>query len=184
MIDTASVVTVREDGSVAPLASDADSQGWVSKLFCKLFGSGSLRLSDCLQAFCATEALTGSNQYDCDRCKGRHDAEKSLSLSQPPDVLCVHLKRFSYHNVWGSKVSTYVEFPMEGLDMSRWLEPAATAAPQPAVYDLASVVVHMGGMSGGHYVCYAKNRLNGKWYEFDDTRVTAVSVDDVKNLQA
>jgi ubiquitin carboxyl-terminal hydrolase 4/11 len=28
---------------------------------------------------------------------------------------------------------------------------------------------HYGGMGGGHYTAYAKSRVNGKWYNFDDS---------------
>jgi len=32
----------------------------------------------------------------------------------------------------------------------------------------------MGGLSGGHYTAYAKNRLQDKWFSFNDTSVTPV----------
>lgn len=69
---------------------------------------------------------------------------KSIVISQPPEVLCMHLKRFSYHNVWGSKISTHVEFPLQGFDLSSWMHRPGGAV----IYDLTSVVVHMGGMTG------------------------------------
>jgi ubiquitin C-terminal hydrolase len=41
----------------------------------------------------------------------------------------------------------------------------------------------MGGISGGHYVAYALNDQEGKWYEFDDSWATAVSEETVKNKE-
>lgn len=37
---------------------------------------------------------------------------------------------------------------------------------------------------GGHYIAYARNEEDGKWYEYDDSWVTAVSEDIVKNKEA
>ena len=43
-------------------------------------------------------------------------------------------------------------------------------------YELFAVLVHRGETAnGGHYVCYASPGGAGRWYEFDDTRVTDVS---------
>lgn len=30
-------------------------------------------------------------------------------------------------------------------------------------------------MGGGHYTAYAKNAKTGKWYEYDDSRVTEIT---------
>jgi ubiquitin carboxyl-terminal hydrolase 4/11/15 len=48
-----------------------------------------------------------------------------------------------------------------------------------AVYDLLAVSNHYGGMGGGHYTAYAKNKDDGRWYYFDDSSVTALSEDAV-----
>lgn len=51
-------------------------------------------------------------------------------------------------------------------------------------YNLCSVICHHGTVGGGHYTCYARNALNGRWYEFDDQYVTEVTPDVVQNCQA
>lgn len=51
-------------------------------------------------------------------------------------------------------------------------------------YNLCSVICHHGTVGGGHYTCYARNTLNGRWYEFDDQFVTEVTPDVVQNCQA
>jgi hypothetical protein len=50
--------------------------------------------------------------------------DKVVSLVQLPEVLCIHLKRFNFHHMWGSKASTEVSFPLTGLDMGPYLQPA------------------------------------------------------------
>ena len=44
-------------------------------------------------------------------------ADKALTISQLPEAICLHLKRFNHNSMWGSKVSTRVSFPLEGLDL-------------------------------------------------------------------
>jgi len=39
---------------------------------------------------------------------------------------------------------------------------------------------HFGNMGFGHYTAYARNPINGKWYEFDDSRVSEVSPASIK----
>jgi hypothetical protein len=39
----------------------------------------------------------------------------------PAQVLVVHLKRFSYSRYSRDKLDTLVEFPLEGLDLARYL---------------------------------------------------------------
>jgi len=42
-------------------------------------------------------------------------------------------------------------------------------------YDLVSVVQHIGGMGGGHYVAHARNRINKRFMTFDDSFVSFIS---------
>lgn len=80
--DSTSVVTVAEDGRITPVDGDVDSRGLMSKMFCKLFGAsgGPVRLSDCIQAFCAPEQLSGGNKYDCSQCKTTRNAGMSRAI--------------------------------------------------------------------------------------------------------
>ncbi|KAK2827813.1 hypothetical protein FQN49_007313 [Arthroderma sp. PD_2] len=40
------------------------------------------------------------------------------------------------------------------------------------IYDLIAVDNHYGGLGGGHYTAYARNFVDGNWYEFNDSHVT------------
>ncbi len=48
-------------------------------------------------------------------------------------------------------------------------------------YDLVAVSLHGGTLTGGHYTAYARNFLNGKWYNFDDTHTNEISLDSVQH---
>jgi hypothetical protein len=42
----------------------------------------------------------------------------------------------------------------------------------------------MGGVSGGHYIAFARQHVTNKWYKFDDKDVEEVSEDTVKKQEA
>ena len=52
----------------------------------------------------------------------------------------------------------------------------------PGWYDLSSVVVHMGKMDAGHYICYCQR--DGQWFKFDDSKVTVASEKTVLDADA
>ena len=47
------------------------------------------------------------------------------------------------------------------------------------MYDLFAVLVHSGSANGGHYFAYIKDYRSGKWYEFNDSRVTEIGEEGV-----
>ena len=54
--------------------------------------AGSVR--GALETLCATERLCGKEQYECERCGCKVDAERCLSWNKLPRVLAIHLLRF------------------------------------------------------------------------------------------
>ena len=96
----------------------------------------------------------------------------------------LQLKRFSYRGrwAWREKLETRVDFPLEGLDLSPWVKgPIEGNKP---VYDLYAVSNHFGGMGGGHYTAFCKNKITGKWHTFDDSHVSEMSEDRVCSSSA
>ena len=76
------------------------------------------------------------------------------------------------------KDDTYVDFPLEGLDLSKYVvaDPSIMSPNGEAmIYDCYAVSNHFGGTGGGHYTAFAKNPLDNKWYNFDDSTVSEVS---------
>jgi ubiquitin carboxyl-terminal hydrolase 4/11/15 len=72
----------------------------------------------------------------------------------------------------GSKIDENVCFPLDGLDLSKYI------AGQPEgnmIYDCYAVSNHFGNMGFGHYTAFAKNPFTDKWYEFDDSRVQQIN---------
>ncbi|CAM9632743.1 unnamed protein product [Ectocarpus sp. 12 AP-2014] len=48
-----------------------------------------------------------------------------------------------------------------------------------SLYDLYSVVHHLGALSSGHYVASVKSQPTGKWHYFNDDQVTEVDEDEL-----
>ncbi len=64
-----------------------------------------------------------------------------------------------------------------------WALPTEPIRPDP-VYDLYSVINHVGAMGAGHYVCYAANPDNHNWYSFNDGVVTPLSENEIVTSSA
>uniref|UniRef100_A0A8C4ZHY5 Ubiquitin carboxyl-terminal hydrolase n=1 Tax=Gadus morhua TaxID=8049 RepID=A0A8C4ZHY5_GADMO len=134
------------------------------------------KLKDCIELFTTKEKLGAEDPWYCPTCKQHQQATKKLDLWSLPPVLVVHLKRFSYSRYMRDKLDSLVDFPLSDLDMSEFLiNPNAG----PCRYDLIAVSNHYGGMGGGHYTAYAKNKEDMKWYNFDDSSVSPANHDQI-----
>uniref|UniRef100_A0A8C9YFF6 Ubiquitin carboxyl-terminal hydrolase n=1 Tax=Sander lucioperca TaxID=283035 RepID=A0A8C9YFF6_SANLU len=133
-------------------------------------------LRECIELFTTMETLGEHDPWYCPTCKKHQQATKKFDLWSLPRVLVVHLKRFSYNRCWRDKLDTVVDFPIRDLNMSEFVcDPKAG----PYIYDLVAVSNHYGGMGGGHYTGYGKNKVDGKWYYFDDSSVSSASEDQI-----
>ncbi|XP_046407144.1 ubiquitin carboxyl-terminal hydrolase 15-like [Ischnura elegans] len=137
---------------------------------------GRLQLKECLELYTTIEKLGADDAWYCPRCKKHQRATKKFDLWTLPRILIIQLKRFSYNRCRRDKLDTLVEFPIQGLDMTKYV---INGNSSPAIYDLFAVCNHYGAMGGGHYTAYAKNKLDEKWHCFDDNSVSYTSKDNV-----
>lgn len=143
--------------------------------------TGNLKLQQCLQHFTKEEELDGDEKPTCSKCGVRRKCLKWFTVQKFPQVLVLHLKRFSPTERFRGKLNVVVEFPLSGLDMSPY---AATRGHQPAVYNLYAVSNHSGTTYSGHYTAYCKHPYNGEWHEYNDSRVTQISSRNVVSSEA
>lgn len=122
-------------------------------------------LNDCLDEFGKEEILSENDAWFCPRCKEHRRAGKTLELWTAPDILVIHLKRFSSQGRLRDKLDVMVDFPVEGLDLSSRV--ASQEEGKSPIYDLFAVDNHYGGLGGGHYTAFAKNFYDGVWYEYN-----------------
>jgi len=121
---------------------------------------------DCLRLFTTEEKLSPNDPWFCPKCKKHREASKKLDLWKVPEILIVHLKRFQYSKYSREKISMLVDFPTGNLDLSEFV---TNPLDKSAIYELYAVSNHSGGLGGGHYTAYAKNKEDGKWYSFNDS---------------
>ncbi|KAF9071565.1 hypothetical protein BDP27DRAFT_1321959 [Rhodocollybia butyracea] len=170
--------------------------------------SRGISLSDCLDEFTKQEQLGADDLWYCPQCKKHQQATKKFDLWSTPDILVVHLKRFSNSRMLRDKIDAFVDFPIKGLDLndrvnerrilSKLKEQGVDtdsiellghggsdqSAMEPLVYDLFAVDEHLGGLGGGHYRAYAQNHMNNKWYHFDDSFVSESAAERAVNSNA
>ncbi|KAI8372436.1 hypothetical protein BD560DRAFT_394930 [Blakeslea trispora] len=141
----------------------------------KRSGPSSVSIYQCLDYFVKEEILDDDDAWQCPKCKALRRASKSLTISRLPDVLLIHLKRFSYDGPFKDKLETNVESPMVGLDLSRYVPSSMFSPDHPPdrssfSYDLYAVSNHYGSLSGGHYTACVRNGYRNEWHNFDDSR--------------
>ncbi|KFM24284.1 Ubiquitin carboxyl-terminal hydrolase 12, partial [Auxenochlorella protothecoides] len=140
---------------------------------------GCKTILDSFDRYCEVETLEGDNQYLAEG-HGLQDARKGVLFDGFPPVLQLQLKRFEYDFMKDSmvKINDRYEFGEElDLDVGDRKYLAASAARGVRnKYKLLAVLVHSGGVHGGHY--YAYIRPDGaRWLKFDDERVEAAEAD-------
>lgn len=126
-----------------------------------------ISLGECLDEFGKEEILSENDAWYCPRCKEHRRASKKFELWKTPDILVMHLKRFSASRGFRDKIDVLVDFPIEQLDLT-----GRVAMPEDGkslVYDLFGVDNHYGGLGGGHYTAYAKSFIDNNWYEYNGT---------------
>lgn len=129
-----------------------------------------ITLEECLDEFERAEILSEQDMWYCPRCKEHRRASKKFDLWKTPDILVAHLKRFSSSGWRRDKLDVLVDFPIEGLDLTTRVIQKEEGKDE--VYDLIAVDDHYGGLGGGHYTAYAKNFVDGSWYNYNGKRRT------------
>jgi ubiquitin C-terminal hydrolase len=98
----------------------------------------------------------------------------SYKLTELSPVMVIHFKRFLNQIQTGQttqsarlvKDTRPVILPQDGiLDLTDYYE-APEDGPQQARYKIKSMVIHSGGLHGGHYIALVE--INGKYYQCDD----------------
>jgi ubiquitin carboxyl-terminal hydrolase 8 len=111
-------------------------------------GRSSIPLEECLEKFSEGEQLDEHNAWYCPTCKKHVCALKMIALWTVPDILILHLKRFTFNHcttsgsVVRNKVEDKVIFPIERLNMRPYiLGPIDEEAPP--VYRVSFMPQHV-----------------------------------------
>lgn len=121
--------------------------------------------------------------------KLRRDATKRVLIKKAPQILTIHLKRFS-QDARGrlSKLNGHVAF-REIVDIKPYMD-ARSVGGERFEYRLVGVVEHQGTMRGGHYVAYVRGK-GGKrnndastWFHASDAYVRETNLGEVLQSEA
>jgi len=105
----------------------------------------------------------------------------SLHVHGLPSVLQLHLKRFQYD--WQtdimSKKNDRFKFPRV-LNLSSVCTDVEDDEKKMSMYDLQSIVIHVGEYGSGHYYAYVRPDVQSKtWYRCNDNEITKVTYKEV-----
>lgn len=121
-------------------------------------------IEECFRETTKEEILSEENAWYCGRCKELRRASKTLEIWTVPDILVLHLKRFSTNSRLRDKIDVLVDFPISDLDLT---EKVGLTEDKSLHYDLFAVDNHYGGLGGGHYTAVAQNFYDKKWYDYN-----------------
>jgi ubiquitin C-terminal hydrolase len=134
-------------------------------------GSSVPTLTDCLNAEIADENLEG---YDCETCKSKQPAVRSVRISRLPDILLISLKRFTND---GKKIRGTIQWDINNLNLQPWTAfqrcPFSDVSDPSVscVYETFGVVEHHGSANSGHYISHVRNIGEKEWVTCDDDTI-------------
>ena len=122
-----------------------------------------VNIYDCFDFYQKVDLMTGDNQMYCNICNNSFDSFYGVSIYVLSQYLVINLNR--------GKNAAYqcrVTFPEE-LDLTQFV----TYKELNTKFELYAVICHIGPSSmSGHFVAYCKNRMDHKWYLYNDAIVT------------
>ena len=116
-------------------------------------------LYECFEYYGKIDLMSGDNQMYCNICNKLNNAYYSTNIYSLPINLIINLNRGR-----GAVYECKVNFP-ELLNLINYV----TYKNGVTVYELYAVICHLGPSSmSGHFVAYCKNRMDNKWYLYND----------------
>ncbi|CEG39263.1 ubiquitinspecific protease [Plasmopara halstedii] len=98
---------------------------------------------------------------------------KKISIYRLPNILVIHLKRFTYSTFSRDKVNSSISIPLQSLDIAEYCT-ADAIVDGSTLYDLTGIVHHTGSLNGGHYTAECLNAATKEWFGFNDAILTAI----------
>jgi ubiquitin carboxyl-terminal hydrolase 8 len=134
-----------------------------------------ITLFNCFEKQCECELLEGENAWFNEAENKKQNVHKRMLFWSLPNIMIIDIKRFiTSMNGKSKKNQQFIDIPINNADFSKYVE---GYAKETYVYDLYAICNHHGQIDGGHYSATIKN-ANGKWYNFNDTQVTEILVND------
>ena len=116
--------------------------------------------------------LTGDNQYYCQVCKKFNDGEIMSTILQPPLKLVINID-YGKDKIYKVKNLKFEEI----IDVTEYL---SFNFGKRIKYQISGICTHL-GVSGasGHYIAFCRNKVNGQWYNFNDSNMRKCSENEI-----
>lgn len=147
------------------------------------------RLEECFNNFINTEILDDKNKWFCPHCNMKVNASKKFSIWIPSKIMIIQLKRF-IHNTTSTgysahKLNNKIEYPVNDFNITPYISNCSKRVNNSNfVYDLISVINHVGNINGGHFYSFVKSITDNNWYCADDDNITKINNDVIVSANA
>lgn len=140
-------------------------------------------LESSIKEYGKVEQLKGLNQYLCNHCKCKRDADRFCRIAELPAVLNLQLMRFIFDlKLFAKKkVKDALEIPKE-IDFNDFNNFVDISPKLSSKYKLVAVLHHKGSTAfHGHYTADLFDPRAQSWWTFDDETVCAMAEDQSSN---
>ena len=139
--------------------------------------SNNKNIDDCFKKLFQPEELSGDNKYNCEYCKSKQDATKTLIIKTLPNYLFITLKIFQYSHEEGQMV--LIDNKCE-VDKEIKLK---SDQNEPIDYVLQAIILHIGNSQAGHYIAFIRKKNN--WIRLNDEVIDYIpeSLFNINNLE-
>ena len=110
----------------------------------------------------------------CEKCGKVEKHKKAMKISRPPEILIISLQRIN--ETTQKKNECLVTFP-EVLNLFDYID-HDIGYDKESYYQLFSVINHQGNINGGHYYTYIKPLKSKNWFEFNDSVVRQIQINN------
>ena len=122
-----------------------------------------VNLYECFDYYQKIDLMNGENQMYCNFCNKLCDSFYSTTIYSGPLILIINLNRGR-----GAVYECKVNFPEQLILFNYVMYKDGSTA-----YQLYAVICHIGPSSmSGHFVAYCRNRIDNKWYLYNDGMVS------------
>ena len=140
-------------------------------------------LYECLDKFVSEEKI---EDYNCEKCSKKVTNIKKVAINDLPNIFIFYLQRiaFNYETFLMEKINDEVTFE-NYINIKNYTKDKHKQNLEMSNYDyeLIGIICHNGTAQYGHYfsAIYTKDKNDKyKWYKFNDTTVTQISWDTLK----
>ena len=137
-----------------------------------------------LNEYTSEEQLDKNNMITCDFCGKKNKSKKKIYFEKLPSILILLIKRFKFNRfgIPSVKLTNHIDYPIYDLDLSKYVHKSNRKAVHK--YNLFAVNLHHNlgtGINFGHYTSIVKNRVDKKWYHYNDEN-PVTEIKDVSHI--